>query len=65
MKTTVEVIEHDSWSGSSVAYTKTFARKCDATRHINKVNGQNTASVVPECYYTAHIKEKRVRWLLY
>lgn len=53
---TVEIIEHDSWSGAKLVNTKRFKRKCDATRLINRVNGENTEQQAPDYYLTAHLK---------
>lgn len=53
----VIVTEHDSWSGSGVTEIRKFKRRCDATRFVNKINGQNTGVLVPDYYLTARIDE--------
>lgn len=56
MKTVVEVWSHDSWDGVTLAYTKKYAHHRSAVRAVKQINGENTATVVPEHYYTANIK---------
>ncbi len=56
MKHVVEVWEHDSWSGISLSYKKTYRHRRSAVRYRNQINGRNTAKVVPDSYSTANLK---------
>ena len=58
-KIKVMVMSHDSWSGPEVQYTKEFATMKGAENFANKINGKNTATVVPEYYETAHVLSPR------
>ena len=51
----VMVTSHDSWSGPEIQYIKEFSTKSGAANFAKKINGKNTATVVPAYYETATI----------
>ncbi len=59
---TVEVMGHDSWSGTELAYTKDFPTRAKAETFIQSIHAENTAPSAPEYYNTAHIKGEGSPW---
>ena len=53
---TVEIIEHDSWSGAKIIGKRVFKRRGNASRFIKRYNAQNTEKSVPDYYTTASMK---------
>lgn len=52
----VVVIGHDRWRGAETLYVKAYKTKVGALNFCEKINGKNTAKVVPDYYETAEIQ---------